>query len=219
MATMKLQSLGELQQIKKEIAAQAQRKLEEQARLLEAQRQDKKRASQRNLFLAAIGQVQPLPLTARADLRPAPPPAQPLQLQRDEAAALQEALSDEVDISSLLDTDAQLSFRRPGVGPDVTQKLRRGKWTVQRQIDLHGLRSDDARSALTSFIRTAHQQGIRCVRVVHGKGLGSPGKTPVLKDKVQRWLVQKEEVIAFVQAQPSQGGAGALMVLLQPVLR
>ena len=75
MATMKLQSLGELQQIKKEIAAQAQRKLEEQARLLEAQRQDKKRASQRNLFLAAIGQVQPLPLTARADLRPAPPPA------------------------------------------------------------------------------------------------------------------------------------------------
>ena len=58
--------------------------------------------------------------------------------------------------------------------------------------------------------------GIRCVRVVHGKGLGSPGKTPVLKGRVLRWLVQKKEVLAFVQARPAEGGAGALVVLLQP---
>jgi DNA-nicking Smr family endonuclease len=112
-----------------------------------------------------------------------------------------------------------LSFRRPGVGTDVTQKLRRGKWSIQRQIDLHGLRTDEAREALAAFIREAHRQGIRCVRVVHGKGLGSPGKAPVLKDKVHRWLVQKAEVVAFVQAQPMQGGAGAVVVLLQPVQR
>ena len=67
-----------------------------------------------------------------------------------------------------------------------------------------------------SEVRESHQQGIRCVRVIHGKGLGSPGKTPVLKDKVHRWLVQKAEVVAFVQAPPMQGGAGALVVLLQP---
>jgi DNA-nicking Smr family endonuclease len=134
----------------------------------------------------------------------------------DDAAALQEAISDEVDITTLLDTDDQLSYRRPGVGLDVTQKLRKGKWSIQKQIDLHGFRSDEAREVLGAFIREAHKHGLRCVRVVHGKGLGSPGKAPVLKDKVHRWLVQKSEVLAFVQAPPAQGGAGALVVLLQP---
>ncbi|MEG0445850.1 MAG: Smr/MutS family protein, partial [Comamonas sp.] len=81
---------------------------------------------------------------------------------------------------------------------------------------LHGLRSDEAREALGQFIRLSHRTGIRCVRIVHGKGLGSPGRMPVLKSKVQRWLVQKKEVLAFVQARPAEGGAGALVVLLQP---
>ena len=92
----------------------------------------------------------------------------------------------------------------------MTRKLRRGDWSIQRQIDLHGLRRDDAREALSLFIREAHQQGIRCVRVVHGKGLGSPGKAPILKNRVHSWLVQKNEVLAFVQAKPADGGAGAV---------
>ena len=112
--------------------------------------------------------------------------------------------------------DDQLSFRRAGIGRDVTHKLRAGHWSIQRQLDLHGLRTDEAREALGNFIRLAHRTGLRCVRVVHGKGLGSPGKTPVLKGRVQRWLVQKKEVLAFVQARPADGGAGALVVLLQP---
>ena len=120
---------------------------------------------------------------------------------------------------TLLHTDETLSFRRPGVGPDVAYKLRRGKWSIQRQIDLHGLRRDDAREALSIFIREAHKHGIRCVRVVHGKGLGSPGKAPVLKHRVHSWLVQKNEVLAFVQARPAEGGAGALVVLLIPSAR
>ena len=208
--------LSDLKRLKKQIdAAVAQAKAEKAAAALAAKRQ----AASRNLFQAAMGKVQLLPPTGLADLKPTPPVPLPLQHELDAAAALQESLSDEVDVTTLLDTDDHLSFRRPGVGLDVAQKLRKGKWSIQRQIDLHGLRSDEARDALGSFIRESHKQGIRCVRVVHGKGLGSPGKAPVLKDKVHRWLVQKAEVVAFVQAQPAQGGAGALVVLLQPVRR
>jgi len=86
-------------------------------------------------------------------------------------------------------------------------------------VNLHGLRTDEARSTLAGFIRDAHKHGLRCLRVVHGKGLGSPGKTPVLKGKVHSWLVQKTEVMAFVQARPADGGAGALVVLLRPAPR
>jgi DNA-nicking Smr family endonuclease len=129
---------------------------------------------------------------------------------------MREALSDLFDAETLLHTDEHLSFRRPGVGPEVARKLRQGDWSLQAQIDLHGLRTDEARETLGHFIREAHKRGLRCVRVVHGKGLGSPGKTPVLKSRVHSWLAQKNEVMAFVQARPAEGGAGALVVLLRP---
>jgi DNA-nicking Smr family endonuclease len=93
--------------------------------------------------------------------------------------------------------------------------LRRGQWSIQAQIDLHGLRRDEARETLGAFVRQALRSGQRCVRVVHGKGHGSPGGEPVLKAKVQRWLAQCGEVIAFAQATGPQGGAGALVVLLE----
>jgi DNA-nicking Smr family endonuclease len=215
---VRVTTLADLKQVRQAIAAHAARA--EQAAQLAAQRiaQEAQRlAAPRNLFQAAVGAVKRLPESRTANLQPAPPLPTPTQHLADEAAALREALSDDVDITTLLDTDEHLSFRRPGVGMDVVQKLRRGKWAIQRQLDLHGLRSDDARNTLGRFIREAHKQGIRCVRVIHGKGLGSPGKAPVLKDKVNRWLVQKSEVVAFVQAQPSQGGTGAVVVLLQPL--
>jgi DNA-nicking Smr family endonuclease len=206
-------TLADLKKIKAVIDAQArQESALAVANALDATR----RAAQRNLFQAAVGPVKALADPGRTPLRKAPPLPIPKQQMLDDQAALRESISDEVDVGTLLDTDDRLSFRRPGIGPDVAQKLRRGKWSIQRQVDLHGLRTEEAREVLTAFIRDAHKQGIRCVRVVHGKGLGSPGKTPVLKDKVHRWLVQKAEVVAFVQAQPAQGGAGALVVLLQP---
>ena len=213
---MKINALSDLKLVKKEIEAQAAR---EAALAAQKTLDAKRKAAASNLFQAAIGKVKPMAPPQRAALAPAPPPPIPKQQQLDDAAALQEAISDEVDVTTLLDTDDNLSFRRPGVGTDVTQKLRKGKWSIQKQIDLHGYRSDEAREALGAFIRESHKQGIRCVRVVHGKGLGSPGKAPVLKDKVHKWLVQKSEVVAFVQAQPAQGGAGALVVLLQPLNR
>ena len=97
----------------------------------------------------------------------------------------------------------------------MVRKLRRGHWSLQAQLDLHGLRRDEAREALGSFVNESARRGLRCVRVVHGKANGSPGREPVLKSRVRRWLVQKQEVLAFVQAQAADGGSGALMVLLQ----
>ena len=134
--------------------------------------------------------------------------------EEDEQAALVQAMSDEFDVDSLLETDEELSFRRPGVTPAALQKLRRGGWSLQAQIDLHGLRRDEAREQLGHFLQQCALRGLRCVRVVHGKGNGSPGKEGILRVKVRRWLVQREEVLAFVQARPAEGGAGALVVLL-----
>ncbi|MBL8287221.1 MAG: Smr/MutS family protein [Rubrivivax sp.] len=170
---------------------------------------------ERRLFADAVGPVTPLP--ARGRRRPADPPTatpQPRQRELDEQAALREAWSDAVDVESLLLTDDGLGFRRAGVGPDVLARLRRGQWALQGQLDLHGLRREEARAALVAFLAGARRQGLRCLRVVHGKGLGSPGREPVLKAKVQRWLAQSDAVIAFAQASAPQGGAGALIVLL-----
>lgn len=210
---VKVHTLADLKQVKQAIEAQARADAERKA---EAQRRARQTTADADLFRQAAGAVQPLAAPAKAALNPAKPRPVPVQRQRDEQAALQEALSDDFDTSTLLDTDEHLSYRRPGVGPDVTRKLRRGDWAIQRQLDLHGLRTDEAREQLGQFIREAHRQGLRCVRVVHGKGLGSPGKTPVLKGRVQGWLAQKKEVLAFVQARPAEGGAGAVVVLLQP---
>ena len=212
--SLRWRAFAELQDLKKAMEERAQREAAAAAaRALE----QKRLAAQRNLFQLAVGAVHALPDKGRMHFQPTPPPPIAQQQIKDEQAAFMESLSDEMDISTLLDTDAQLSFSRPGVGPEVAQRLRLGHWSIQRQIDLHGLRTDGAREALSNFIRESQKQGVRCVRVVHGKGHGSPGKTPVLKDKVHRWLVQKSEEVAFVQAPRAHGGGGALVVLLQPL--
>jgi DNA-nicking Smr family endonuclease len=165
-------------------------------------------------FARAVGPVQALARHGRVEPHRLAPPPQPLQRLADEQAALREAWSDEVDLESLLLTDDGLSFRRPGVTADVVARLRRGQWAIQDQIDLHGLTREQAREALAAFVRGSQRQGRRCLRVVHGKGHGSPGRRPVLKARVQRWLAQCTEVLAFTQACGHEGGAGALIVLL-----
>ena len=210
-----IKDLQGLQAVKLEIQARARL-----ARELEAARKAAlaQARAEKEFFSRAVGPIRPLPAKHRPGHRVHLLVAQPapiaVQHQLDEQAVMREALSDEFDAETLLDTDEALSFRRPGMGPDVIRKLRRGGWSIQGQLDLHGLRREDAREALSLFIKDAMKVGWRCVRVVHGKGLGSPGKTPILKGKVQGWLVQKQEVLAFVQARPAQGGAGALVVLL-----
>ena len=211
-----LKNLADLKQVQRALAETREREAAEAAAKAAAER---KRAAEKDLFARAIGATEPLRRKAAVPLAPEPPAPIPVQHQLDEQRVLRESLSDEFDVTTLLDVDDAMSFRRPGIGTDVTARLRKGEWAIQGQVDLHGLRSDEAREALGGFIRTAYKQGLRCVRVVHGKGLGSPGKQPVLKTKTQRWLIQKNEVIAFVQAKPAEGGAGALVVLLAPARR
>jgi DNA-nicking Smr family endonuclease len=169
---------------------------------------------ERRMFELSVGAVEPVRHSDRVVHLRALPAPEPLQREADERQVLLQALSDEIDVDSLLETDESLSFRREGIGVEVVRKLRRGHWALQGQLDLHGLRRDAARDALGQFIHETTRRGLRCVRVVHGKGHGSPGREPVLKGRVRRWLVQKIEVLAFVQARASEGGAGALIVLL-----
>jgi DNA-nicking Smr family endonuclease len=139
-----------------------------------------------------------------------------LQRERDNRAVLDESLGEQIGIESLLETDASLSYRREGISVDALRKLRRGFWVVQAELDLHGHRVSEAHQALGAFLREAIQHGQRCVRIVHGKGNGSRDGVPILKGKVRGWLSRRSEVIAFCQARPADGGAGALLVLLKP---
>ena len=215
MAGERLRNLGDLAGLRDELAErerlQRQREAEDRAR---AERVRKEAGD----FLGAMDElgVAPLAPTERVEHAPRRHPPHAKSRARDDAAVMVESVSDEIDVERLLDTDETLSYRRPGVGPDVLRKLRRGEWVIQAEIDLHGLRVDEARTALGSFLREAVKRGLRCARVVHGKGLGSKDRTPVLKNKVRGWLMQRDEVIAFCQARAAEGGAGALVVLLRP---
>ena len=199
-------------------ALRTQVKAQEEARkAAEAERLRREQESRRDaeLFRRSVGDVSLLPPSDKA--HSSTPRPQPIARQRmaDEQAALEASLSDEFTIDTLLDTDEALSYARTGIAPDILRKLRRGHWVIQSQLDLHGMRRDEAREALAEFLRNAVKRGTRCVRIIHGKGLGSVNKEPVLKNKVRNWLVQKEEVIAFCQARAADGGSGALVVLLK----
>lgn len=207
-------SLVDLRHLRDALADRQRQAREAAAAALAAQRAAERARRQ---FADAVGPVTPLAphgLAAAVLMGERPEPL-PRQREADERMALAEAMSDEVDIESLLLTDDGLSFRREGVGSDVVNRLRRGHWAIQGELDLHGLRRDEARDALAGFLRESRQRGWRCLRVVHGKGNGSPGRQPVLKAKAQRWLGQSAEVLAFTQASGPQGGAGALIVLLK----
>jgi DNA-nicking Smr family endonuclease len=169
---------------------------------------------QARLFREAVQDVTPLPKSDRAYILRTRPEPVARQRELDEARALASSLSDDIDIELLLQTDESLSWKRAELNHQVVPKLRRGHWSVKAQLDLHGKRVDEAREALVTFLTEAIKREIRCVRIVHGKGLGSVNKEPVLKNKVMRWLVQREEVLAFCQARPNDGGSGALIVLL-----
>lgn len=129
--------------------------------------------------------VAPSAARARAQLSPEEETADVLR------ASMSDELSDLFDVEGMLDEDPSMSYARDGVGPDVVKKLRKRHWPIQDELDLHGLTRDGARDALTDFLHRANRRGVRCVRIIHGIGYGSPKGEPVLRSIVHSWLVQK----------------------------
>jgi len=167
------------------------------------------------LFHDAVRDATPLESSARVRSKTDSPPPVPVQSLLDGHDALVESLAGALSWDQSIETGEEPSYLRTGLARDVLRKLRRGHWVVQNVLDLHGLNRQEARSLLAEFLGGCLKRGLRCVRVIHGKGLRSPGREPVLKGKVQRWLAQLDEVLAFCEAPKDQGGSGALLVLLK----
>ena len=165
------------------------------------------------LFRKAVADAVPLH-SDKVHHEPAPPPPIPRQRQRDEAAALAESL-EPAPLDVLLEGGDELAYLQPGLPRTLLRDLRRGRWVVEDQLDLHGLNRHEAKAALSAFIAASQGRGLRCLRVIHGKGLRSPGREPVLKELVRRWLAGREEILAYCQTPAADGGGGAVSVLLK----
>jgi DNA-nicking Smr family endonuclease len=169
----------------------------------------------RDEFLKAVRDVTPLERPRRAELRGRVPEPVAVQRRKDEAAVLEESLAGPVSLDDALDSGDELAYLREGVSRQVLRRLRRGHWVIQGAIDLHGMTWSQAAAAVAGFLRDAAARGLRCVRIVHGKGLRSRNREPVLKGKLRKWLPLRQEVLGFCQAPAAEGGAGALLVLLK----
>lgn len=166
------------------------------------------------LYRAMTG-VAPLPTSNRAELGTPLPPPRPRQHLADERAALHESLHGRIGLQDRLEGGDEPNYLRDGLAASVLRDLRRGRWVIQAETDLHGLNRDEARHQLATFLAASLHHGKRCVRVIHGKGLGSPQKQSILRQLVRGWLAQRIEVLAYCQAKPHDGGEGALIVLLR----
>ncbi len=167
------------------------------------------------LLRASLSDVTPLPRPNRAHT--SKPRPRPVATQRllDERAALRDSMNGHSPWDSGLETGEELVFLRQGLPPQTLKKLRRGHWVIQDELDLHGLTIPEARALLGEFLSQCARRGLRCVRIVHGKGLRSRNREPVLKHKVAGWLMRRDEILAFCQARRTEGGAGAVVVLLK----
>ncbi len=125
----------------------------------------------------------------------------------------EDTLSDHISEEIYLGDDG--SYQRTGISRQMLRRLRRGHWKMQAYLDLHGFTRDEARSELVTFLDACRARGYRCVRIIHGKGIGSKNRMPILKTRMGGWLVQREDVLAFCQAKPEDGGSGATLVLLK----
>lgn len=165
------------------------------------------------LFRAAIGEVTPL----RREVEPAPAAPRPKprarMAERDEADAAGEFARLLRD-SAPLEAGDVASYRRDTLPPRLFQRLKRGQYSVQDELDLHGATAAQAEAMLRQFLLEAHAHEHGCVRIIHGKGLQADGGAPVLKNVVDRLLRLRNDVLAFHSAPTAQGGTGAVLVLL-----
>lgn len=169
----------------------------------------------KELFLAAMAGVQPLPASNRAEFSLPKPKPLPRQRYQDDAAALAEALLGPLSFEDRLDMGIEDAYLRPGLPRRLLSDLRKGRWVIQAELDLHGLYREEAREELAHFLAGCLIREVRCVRIIHGKGLSSPGGESVLKALSRNWLARRDEILAFCQAKPHDGGEGALLALLK----
>ncbi|GAB2182474.1 hypothetical protein DLREEDagrD3_26970 [Denitratisoma sp. agr-D3] len=171
-------------------------------------------AEARALFRSAVADATPISHDRVVLETPAPRP-RPRQRELDERGALVESLYGPPLLDLHLEGGDEAAWSRPGLALSVLRDLRRGRWVVQDHLDLHGCNREEARTLVATFMAQAMSRGLRCLRIVHGKGMGSPGREPILKKLVLGWLSQRQEVLAFCQARAAEGGAGAVVVLLR----
>lgn len=164
-------------------------------------------------FAEAMRQVARRPEPNRATPHRTPLSGRPLQREADERAVLDELLAH--DPEHWVESGEDLAYRAPGLQDSAFRRLRRGAYKVGAELDLHGMNSESARIALHRFLAECATRDIRCVRVIHGKGLRSSNQGPVLKTRVDRWLRRLKDVLAFCSARPQDGGTGAVYVLLR----
>jgi len=171
-------------------------------------------ADDASLFRAEMRDVSP----ARAPNRVAPwraaPPPLPLKRREDERAVLAELAHLALDGEGDVELEDDSAYLRPGLPREILRKLRRTHWVIQDALDLHGLGAEEAKRATAEFVADCVRRGLRCVRIVHGKGLRSAGREPVLKRHIRKLLTRKSEVLAFVEPRAVEGGSGAVVVLL-----
>lgn len=169
------------------------------------------------LFREAIGDVRQLDPVALPPAAPKPAP-HPHMLEADEAAVPGELLDMAFD-PALLEIGEELGYLRDGYAPKLLRQLKRGQFSVQDDLDLHQMNAAAAQASIVAFLAEARQHGLRCVRIVHGKGLRSGSAGPVLKRMADRVLRRRDDVVAFASARPAQGGTGATVVLLRGTRR
>lgn len=167
-----------------------------------------------NLFRRLMSGIKPLKTKERvAEVSKKPIPKARFS-RADDAAVLAESLESDIDDLEESSGDV-LRFKRASVSRTTMRMLTRGSYSIQADIDLHGMTVAEAKPRLERFVQRCASNNKLCIRVVHGKGLGSGERGPVLKRGVDRWLRQWDAVLAFVSARQVDGGTGAVYVLLE----
>jgi len=165
-------------------------------------------------FLEAMSGVRPRAESDRLAPERRRPSARPRSAEADEQAVLAEMMEDSL-VPEDIESGDTLTYRAPGLQDAVWRRLRRGGYHIGAVLDLHGMNRNTAREAVGAFLAHCQDRDVRALRIIHGKGRGSPNSGPVIKALLDGWLRRRKDVLAFCSARPHDGGTGALYVLLR----
>jgi len=167
----------------------------------------------RALFRDAVGEVRGVNNDKAQDTTSKPAPN--VRSAKKDDRSVMESLLSELGENDLLETGEHLSFTAPGVQNSVLRKLKSGKYAIQAEIDLHGMRLNEAKQELGAFLKESQLRRLLCVRIIHGKGRKQADKAPRMKPAVNQWLQSNKSILAFCSARANDGGTGAVYALLK----